>query len=111
MKISDKYEYFPKNCNIIIFKEVCKSQWLKNFFKMKYLDLFNIYYNNEQFINKITFENKDIFFSKKTKSFYDLLKSKKNKNITKELIKTAKDAYFDKTNNKNNIKHLFITNK
>ena len=111
MKISDKYEYFPKNCNIIIFKEVCKSQWLKNFFKMKYLDLFNIYYNNEQYINKITFENKDIFFSKKTKPFYDLLKSKKNKNITKELIKTAKAAYFDKTYNMNDMKHLFITNK
>ena len=79
---------------------------------MKYLDLFNIYYNNEQCISKITFENKDIFFSKKTKSFYDLLKSKKNnKNITNELIKTAKVAYFDKTYNMNDMKYLFITNK
>ena len=111
MKISDKYAYIPENCNIITFKEVCKSPWLINFFKMKYLDLFNIYYNNEQCISKITFENKDIFFSKKTKTFYDLLKSKKNKNITNELIKTAKAAYFDKPNNMNDIKYLFITNK
>ena len=111
MKISDKYAYIPENCNIITFKEVCKSPWLQNFFKMKYLDLFNIYYNNEQCINKITFENKDIFFSKKTKSCYDLLKSKKNKNIAYELIKTAKVAYFDKTYNMNDMKYLFITNK
>ena len=111
MKISDKYLYFPEDCNIKIFNLVCKSPWLKNFFKMKYLDLFDIYYNNEQCISKITFENKDIFFSKKTKSFYDLLKSKKNKNIANELIKTAKKAYFDKTYNMNDMKYLFITNK
>ena len=111
MKISDKYLYFPEDCNIKIFNLVCKSPWLKNFFKMKYLDLFHIYYNNEQCISKITFENKDIFFSKKTKTFYDLLKSKKNKNITNELIKTVKAAYFDKPNNMNDIKYLFITNK
>ena len=71
--ISSKYKTVPKNFNKELINEVCNSsKWLENFFNMKYISLFDYYYNNEKTIN-----GKKIIFSSKTKSFKDLLENKK----------------------------------
>ena len=71
--ISSKYKTVPKNFNKELINEVCNSsKWLEEFFNMKYISLFDYYYNNEKTIN-----GKKIIFSSKTKSFKDLLENKK----------------------------------
>jgi hypothetical protein len=71
--ISSKYKTVPKNFNKELINEVCNSsKCLEEFFNMKYISLFNYYYNNEKTIN-----GKKIIFSSKTKSFKDLLENKK----------------------------------
>ena len=67
------------------------SPRLTNLFKMKVLKLFKYYYNKEKPLNKISFENKEIYLSPRTKTFYDLLGKKKNR--LKEFILVAKNYY------------------
>jgi len=63
---------------------------------MKYISLFNYYYNNEKTIN-----GKEIIFSSKTKSFKDLLENKKNEDIKSLLIEAVKCVYFNGYNSLN----------
>ena len=58
---------------------------------MKYIELFNYYYNDWFPLNKLIFNNKIINISKKTKSFYYLLE--KNKKIRTELINASIDVF------------------
>ena len=58
---------------------------------MKYIVLFNYYYNDRFPLNKLIFNNKIINISKKTKSFYYLLE--KNKKIRTELINATIDVF------------------
>jgi hypothetical protein len=96
LKISKKYKKFNESMNYETFNKVCeKSEWLKDFFKINYLILFKYYYNNCKKLEKITFKEKDIFLSKKTESFYDLLEKKINKDIRNKLIDTVKSVYFN----------------
>ena len=67
------------------------SPWFFNLFQMNLLKLFKYYYNDEKPLNKINFENKEIFFSPKIKTFYDLLE--KNKDTREEIIEVTK-KYF-----------------
>ena len=69
-----------------------KSKWLNEFFNMKYLKLFEIYYNDEKPLKSFIFHHKNIVLSNKTKSFYDLLL--KNEDDKTELIETANSVYF-----------------
>jgi hypothetical protein len=95
--ISSKYTTLPKNFNKKLINEVCNSSnWLEEFFNMKYISLFNYYYNNEKTIN-----GKEIIFSSKTKSFKDLLENKKNEDIKNLLIEAVKCAYFNGYNSLN----------
>ena len=48
MNISDKYKKFEKDKNRSSLKELSKNDWFVKLFKLKYLDLFSSYYNNEQ---------------------------------------------------------------
>lgn len=59
---------------------------------MKYLKLFNIYYNKENPLKEYIFEGKRIILSGLTKSFYYLLK--KNENLKSKLEETATSVYF-----------------
>ena len=69
-KISDKYSKSDESANKDLFKSVTgTSIWLDKIFEMKYLQLFNYYYNECEPLNKIFIENKDISLSSKTKSF------------------------------------------
>ena len=74
-------------------KIILKSKWLNDLFEMNYLKLFDYYYNKEEPLNKIHFENKEILLSSKTKSFYYLLE--KNQDLKQEIIDTAKLVYFN----------------
>jgi len=97
--ISSKYTTLPKNFNKKLINEVCNSsKWLEQFFNMKYISLFNYYYNNEKIIN-----GKEIIFSSKTKSFKDLLENKKNEDIKELIVDAAKCAYFNGYNSLNKI--------
>ncbi len=107
--ISMKYKKYNKNINKEIINRVSKeSIWLNNFFNLNYLDLFAYYYNDKNKLKKIPFKEKDIILSSNTKTFYDLLEKKNNKDLKNELIDTAKRAYF---NGYDNLKHSFMTEK
>ena len=95
-KVSDRYKKLNEksdNENKDTLNEVCKkSNWLNDFFNMKYLNLFEYYYNKEQPLKELTFNDKIIILSSKTKSFSDLLI--KNKDDKEKLIETARRVYF-----------------
>ena len=94
MEISEKYKTFDKHENKKLLEKIIQtSKWLNNLFEMKYLKLFNYYYNNEEPLNKIIFENKEIILSSKTKSFYYLLE--KYQVLKQEIIDTTKIVYFN----------------
>lgn len=91
--ISPKYKRFEVDINKNLLNKVCKqSTWLNKFFNMKYLKLFNIYYNKENPLKEYIFEGKRILLSGLTKSFYYLLK--KNENLKSKLEETATSVYF-----------------
>ena len=71
-----------------------KCPWLDKLFQMKCLELFKIYYNNEEpLLDKMVFENKEITLSTKTKSFYYLLE--KYKYLRQNIIDTTKSVYWN----------------
>jgi hypothetical protein len=90
--ISKKYKRYNKCYNREIFEKIKrKSNWFDELFKMKYLELFNYYYN-EGFPKKIFFYKKsEIILSPKTKSFYYLIEEYKD--LRQDLIKTVKEVY------------------
>ena len=92
-EISGKYKSDKYINQEIYMKLIPLSNWLADFFNMKYLKLFSIYYNKLKPLKKVTFQSKVITLSSKTKSFYYLLR--KNKEIKDIIISTAKDAYFN----------------
>jgi hypothetical protein len=93
LDISSKYKRFKisHNKNLLQNEKIKNSQWLNGLFNMKYIELFNYYYNDRFPLNKLIFNNKIINISKKTKSFYYLLE--KNKNIRTELINASIDVF------------------
>lgn len=93
-KISNKFKTCEdKYINRYILNKVCsESIWLKEFFNMKYINLFEKYYNNAKPLESFFFNGKKIALSARTKSFYDLLlKNQDDKNL---LIETARSVYF-----------------
>ena len=52
-----------------------------------------MYFNQGNPLHKIVFENKEIIFSSKTKSFFHLLNKKQNTNLKKKIVETAKSVY------------------
>ena len=94
LEISEKYSTYNKFENKkLLDKIILKSKWLNDLFEMNYLKLFDYYYNKEEPLYKIIFENKEILLSSKTKSFYYLLE--KNQDLKQEIIDTAKLVYFN----------------
>ena len=92
-EISGKYK-LNKLINREIFMKVAHlSDWLADFFNIKYLKLFSIYYNKLKPLKKLVFQGKVITLSSQTRSFYYLLR--KNKEIKDIIISIAKDAYFN----------------
>ena len=96
LKISNKYKNYQRNANKDLLNKVESSDWLDKLFQMNFIELFNYYYNNEKPLNKIIFENKEIFLSYETKSFYFLLK--KYKNLRQKIVGVAKNVYLNDSN-------------
>ena len=105
-EISGKYKLKKLINQEILMKLIPQSNLLEDFFNMKYLKLFSIYYNKLKPLKKVSFEDKVIHLSSHTKSFYYLLK--KNKEIKDIMISTAKDAYF---NGQDNYTNKFVVTK
>jgi len=61
LEISNKYKNYQRNANKDLLNKVESSDWLDKLFQMNWIELFNYYYNNEKPLNKIIFENKEIF--------------------------------------------------
>ena len=108
MPISSKYKTKIKNYNKFIYnkvlalnKESNQSNWLKEFFEMKYINLFKIYYNNAEELNKFYFNGKCITCSKNTKSFYYLIQ--KYFDLKDEIMNVRRDFYFNNDESTDNI--------
>ena len=94
LKLDTSYKYgiFGIDINRKLLEEIeLLTPRLTNLFQMNSLKLFKYYYNKEKPLNKISFENKEIFLSPRAKTFYDLLE--KNKDTREEIIEVTK-KYF-----------------
>ena len=91
-EISDKYKTVDKNNNKKIVEDTCKkSEWLKFFYNINYLEIFKYYFNWGKPLNIIKIQDKEIKLSKKTKTFYDLMT--KFENIKSFLFNAVKRGY------------------
>ena len=99
---STKYKiHKDENINKEIFERICESNsYLKHFFEITYLDLFNRYYikNTKNF----TFDDKEITF-KKASFFSDLLKA--NQISANKIEQIAKSQFCEKNST------FFVVNK
>ena len=95
--VSGKFKKISPEYNQNLCQELeKKSKWFSEFLKMKYIDVFNLYYyNGEKPLVKMEFNGKTIIISKTTKSFYYLLK--KESNLAYKMINIIKRIYLDKT--------------
>ena len=71
LDLSNKYRLFGRDGNRKLLEEIeLLSPTLTDLFQMNSLKLFKYYYNEEKPLNKIKFENKEIYLSPGTKSFF-----------------------------------------
>ena len=99
LKASPKNKKFDGNINKEIFEKVCNmNSFLKKFFEMSYLDMFNNYYcENKREINVEEFKVK---LSPKTRLFIDLIE--KNKSSAEKIREIAEQYFINKKRNLNN---------
>ena len=107
--ISSKFEKSGKNHNEIDYKEIREQisnnkslSWIQKFFDMNYFERFRKFYYKFKKENIMMFQGKEIIFSEKAKSFYDLLE-KNEERIKKRLI-IISERYLKRE------KNMFITN-
>ena len=96
MGVSKKYKKCERDVGRGGLEKLIENDWFKNFFEIKFLDLFSYYYNNEQPLEQVFIDGKTIFLSEKTKSFYHLLQ--KYEESRNDIIRVTKMFYFDEKN-------------
>ena len=89
--ISAKYKHSDKNTNKMNLKDLSEFYWFRQIFEIKYLELFFVYYHDEQPLKEIKKFGQKIILSKNTKTFYYLLP--KDKNLIDEIIKYTEELY------------------
>ena len=91
--ISLKYKIYGADYNRKLCEELSKkSKWFSDFLELKYIDVFNQYYYNEEApLKSFEFNGKKINLSDKTKSYFDLLKKQ---NILEKEIKSLVQAIY-----------------
>ena len=116
MKISPKCrnygeDYNKKNYNYILEKinNDKDLEWINNFFNLNYLELFEKYYYTYNKRNNFYFQDKKINFSKKTKTFYNLLEKNKNDQEIQECFKKISERYLNRE--KQNSQKIFSISK
>jgi hypothetical protein len=92
MGISKKYKKFDENINQRNLEKLSEDEWFNHFFQIKFIDLFSLYYNEEQPLREIFIDGKTIILSEKTKSFYYLLE--KYEKSREDIIRVTKMFYF-----------------
>ena len=104
LKASPKNKKFNENINKLTFDYICKvNPFLKKFFEISYLDMFNNYYcQNER---ELYIKGYKVILSERTKLFNDLIS--KNLSSASKLKDIARE-YF---NNKNNLNPIFLVKK
>ena len=102
---SPKNKKFSGNINQITYNKICiLNPFLKEFFKLSYLDMFNNYYC--QNLREIDVEGCKVKLSQRTRLFIDLI----SKNISSaEKIKEIAEEYF--INKKKGLNPIFVINK
>jgi hypothetical protein len=93
MGISDKYKKYDIDINKKNLEKLTKYSWFEKYFEMKFSDLFNYYYNNEQPLKEISINDITILLSQETKSFSYLLQ--KNEKLREDIIQATKRFYLD----------------
>ena len=98
--ISLKFKNFKPDYNKCLCEELSKrSKWFSDFLELKYIDVFNKYYfNNEKPLESVEFNERKICVSKKTKSYYYLLN--KEKVLEKEIKNLVEVVYLSPYKNK-----------
>ena len=91
LTVSTKYKRFKEDINIKNKQKLLENPWFKKFFGMKYITLFQYYYNNNQPLHEISLFGEKISFSPKTKPFNALLK--KNERFKEDIIELAEQLY------------------
>ena len=81
-----------ENINKNKLNDLCRHDWFNELIKMKFLDLFKIYYNQKNPLREIFFNRKKITLSK-INNFYALLL--KYKNYEEKLIEVAEAVYLN----------------
>ena len=95
-----KFSVSPKyNCDEyangkLVEKYTKENSFLKDLFKMDYLELFNYYYNGNRPTREIIINDRKIKLSKETKTFYDLIENKNNDKKHKERILEITEKIF-----------------
>ena len=72
-------------------KKLRKEPLFEDIFRMEYLELFSLYYNDEQPLEEISINSKQVKLSDKSKSFYGLLKN--NEDLKEDIIKYTQMVY------------------
>ena len=105
LKASPKNKKFSGNINKITFDKICfLNPFLKQFFQMSYIDMFNNYYYQNQ--REIDVGGYKVKLSQRTRLFIDLI----SKNLSSaEKIKEIAEEYF--INKKKNVNPIFIIKK
>jgi len=105
LKASPKNKKFNDNINKIIFDKICiLNPFLKKFFEISYLDMFNNYYcRNER---EIDVEGHHVKLSNRTRLFVDLIEKNQS---SKQIIEEIAGRYF--FNKEKNLNPIFVIQK
>ena len=76
--VSPKYKCNEYANRKLVDKYTKKNSFLKDLFKMEYLELFHYYYNGNKPTREIIINNKTIKLSENTETFFDLIEKNKN---------------------------------
>ena len=101
INISSKFKNYEENMNKEVIKKLIEydCDYFSKLFEKDYLFFFRLYYNDEKPLNKLSLFGKTIEFSKKTESFYILIKNQEDKELKKAIIEGAKKYFIDDINN------------
>ena len=76
--VSPKYKCNEYANRKLVDKYTKKNSFMKDLFKMGYLELFNYYYNGNKPTREIIINDKTIKLSENTETFFDLIEKNKN---------------------------------
>ena len=103
MKITPKCrkdgDYYNKNNYNFILEQIDKDKslnWINNFFNMNYMELFERYYLTKDKTTYFIIEGKKINFSRKTKTFYDLLEKNGDDEEYQECLIKISERYLNR---------------